>query len=43
MHDLMVAVLTIDTSDTDAIGVLVVHIHRATGVKQMDATGGSGM
>ena len=28
--------------DTDAIGVLVVHIHRATGVKRMDASGGSG-
>ncbi|KAI0672484.1 hypothetical protein C8Q78DRAFT_1027516 [Trametes maxima] len=27
--------------DTEAIGVLVVHIHRATGVKAMDATGGS--
>ncbi|KAI0753253.1 hypothetical protein C8Q80DRAFT_1229046 [Daedaleopsis nitida] len=27
--------------DTEAIGVIVVHIHRATGVKQMDATGGS--
>ena len=28
--------------DTDAIGVLVVHIHQATGVKRMDASGGSG-
>lgn len=28
--------------DTDAIGVLVVHIHRAKGVKAMDASGGSG-
>ncbi|KAL4247548.1 hypothetical protein ABKN59_007359 [Abortiporus biennis] len=27
--------------DTQAIGVLVVHIHRATGVKGMDADGGS--
>ncbi|EMD37079.1 hypothetical protein CERSUDRAFT_114979 [Gelatoporia subvermispora B] len=27
--------------DTDAIGVLVVHIHRATGVKAMDANGKS--
>ncbi|KAI0643938.1 hypothetical protein C8Q79DRAFT_977606 [Trametes meyenii] len=27
--------------DTEAIGVLVVHIHRATGVKAMDVTGGS--
>ncbi len=28
--------------DTDAIGVIVVHIHRAKGVKKADATGGSG-
>ena len=28
--------------DTEAIGVLVVHIHRATGIKEMDATGSSG-
>lgn len=28
--------------DTEAIGVLVVHIHRAIGVKSMDAGGGSG-
>lgn len=28
--------------DTDAIGVLVVHIHRATGVRSMDANGSSG-
>ncbi|KAH9941531.1 hypothetical protein B0H21DRAFT_752338 [Amylocystis lapponica] len=27
--------------DTDAIGVFVVHIHRATGVKSMDTGGGS--
>ncbi|RPD52908.1 hypothetical protein L226DRAFT_617720 [Lentinus tigrinus ALCF2SS1-7] len=27
--------------DTEAIGVLVVHIHRATGVKKMDTTGSS--
>lgn len=31
-------------TDTDAVGVLVVHIHRATGVKSMDAiTGSSGL
>ena len=29
-------------TDTDAIGVLIVHIHRATGVKEMDTGGGSG-
>ena len=29
--------------DTDAIGVLVVHIHRAMGLKRMDASGGAGM
>ena len=28
--------------DTDAIGVLVVHLHRATGVRKMDASGSSG-
>lgn len=28
--------------DTDAIGVLVVHVHRAKDVKRMDASGGSG-
>ena len=28
--------------DTDAIGILVVHIHRAQGVKRMDASGSSG-
>ena len=28
--------------DTDAIGVLVVHIHRARGVRRMDVSGGSG-
>lgn len=28
--------------DTDAIGVLVVHIHRAVDVKRMDMSGGSG-
>ncbi len=28
--------------DTDAIGVLVVHMHRAKGVKAMDANGSSG-
>jgi Ca2+-dependent lipid-binding protein len=28
--------------DTDAIGVLVVHIHRAKGVKKSDTTGSSG-
>ena len=28
--------------DTDAIGVLVVHIHRAKDVRAMDADGGSG-
>lgn len=28
--------------DTEAIGVLVVHLHRARGVKRMDASGGSG-
>ena len=28
--------------DTDAIGVIVVHIHRAKGVKKADATGSSG-
>jgi len=28
--------------DTDAIGVLVIHIHKAKDVKRMDATGGSG-
>ncbi|KAI0363405.1 hypothetical protein BV20DRAFT_975731 [Pilatotrama ljubarskyi] len=27
--------------DTEAIGVLVVHIHRATGIKKMDTTGSS--
>ncbi|KIJ54345.1 hypothetical protein M422DRAFT_73809 [Sphaerobolus stellatus SS14] len=27
--------------DTDAIGILVVHIHRATGIKKMDTTGSS--
>ncbi|KAL1939462.1 hypothetical protein VTO73DRAFT_10018 [Trametes versicolor] len=27
--------------DTEAIGILVVHIHRATGIKKMDTTGSS--
>ncbi|CDO71515.1 hypothetical protein BN946_scf184910.g14 [Trametes cinnabarina] len=28
--------------DTEAVGVLVIHIHRATGIKKMDTTGSSG-
>lgn len=28
--------------DTDAIGVLIVHIHMAKGVRRMDASGSSG-
>lgn len=28
--------------DTEALGILVVHIHRATGVKGMDLDGQSG-